>query len=194
MILASNNQGKINEVKEILSDVEIFSLKERGIDVIVLEDQDTFEENAIKKAREIFEIAGEPVIADDSGICICGLDNWPGVLSDRFLGENASTFEKNSALITKADETLYRSAFINCSFAYYDGTELIVISKTLDGKISTEKRGDNGFGFDEVFEISDGRTLAELTAFEKNLISPRKAALTELNKKIFLINSDENKF
>ena len=90
MILASNNKGKLEEIKKILSEYEIYSLKDKNIDVDVEEDQDTFIGNATKKAKEIYETAKEPVIADDSGLCVNALDGYPGVMTHRFLGDDAT--------------------------------------------------------------------------------------------------------
>lgn len=184
MIFASNNKGKIKEIQEILKEYEIKSLLDANIVIDVLEDCDTFEGNAIKKAKAIYEISKEATIADDSGLCIKELNNWPGVYSDRFLGEDATTSEKNSNLINRANETSDREAFINCTLVYYDGVELIVESAIIEGKIAKEKKGDNGFGFDEIFELADGRTLAQLSTNEKNEISARKGAANKLNKSL----------
>lgn len=81
MIIATNNQGKINEIKKIFHEYEINSLKEKGLNVDVLEDQDTFLGNAKKKAKEIYEIIHEETIADDSGLCIKALDGFPGIMT-----------------------------------------------------------------------------------------------------------------
>ena len=89
MIFASNNKNKIEQVKEYAGE-DIKGLKEAGIDIDVEEDGKTFEENAVKKAKEIFKIANVEVIADDSGLCIDALDGWPGVMTHRFLGEEAT--------------------------------------------------------------------------------------------------------
>ena len=96
MIVATNNQGKLKELKEILNSYELYSLKESNIDIDVEENQDTFYGNALKKAKEIYEISNIPVIADDSGLCITALDNWPGVLTHRFLWKQATDLERNS--------------------------------------------------------------------------------------------------
>ena len=104
MIVATNNEGKLKEIKDILSDYELFSLKDKNIDVEVEEDQDTFYGNAYKKAKDIYEIVREPVISDDSGLCIDILDNWPGVLTHRFLGENSTKDERNDYILEKIKE------------------------------------------------------------------------------------------
>lgn len=101
MIIATNNQGKIKEIKEIFPKEKLYSLKEKNIDLEVEEDQETFIDNAIKKAKEVFKVADEPIIADDSGLCITALDDFPGVLTHRFLGEQATDRERNEYLIKK---------------------------------------------------------------------------------------------
>ena len=184
MIVATNNEGKLKEIKDILSDYELFSLKDKNIDVEVEEDQDTFYGNAYKKAKDIYEIVREPVISDDSGLCIDILDNWPGVLTHRFLGENSTKDERNDYILEKMKEKTNRSAKVICNIVYYDGEHIIYGECILNGKISLEKRGDNGFGFDQIFELEDGRTLGELSSKEKNKISARYLALVDLKKKI----------
>ena len=184
MIVATNNEGKLKEIKDILSDYELFSLKDKNIDVEVEEDQDTFYGNAYKKAKDIYEIVREPVISDDSGLCIDVLDNWPGVLTHRFLGENSTKDERNDYILEKMKEKTNRSAKVICNIVYYDGEHIIYGEGILSGKISLEKRGDNGFGFDQIFELEDGRTLGELSSKEKNKISARYLALVDLKKKI----------
>lgn len=186
MILATNNKGKIAEVKSIFSDYEVYSLKEKNIFVDVEEDADSFYGNALKKAKEIHELTGEAVVADDSGICIGVLNDWPGVYTHRFMGEDATDIERNEAILEKmktyaGDE---RAAKVMCSMVYYDGTHIIVGEGILHGKISLVRRGENGFGFDDIFELENGKTLAELSSEEKNKISARYLALMDLKNKL----------
>ena len=186
MIFATNNKGKLKEIKEILSGYDVYGLNEKSIFIDVEEDKDSFYGNALKKATEIYEIAQEPVIADDSGLCIDVLNDWPGVMTHRFLGELASDSDRNDAILEKMknyskDE---RNAKVMCSIVYYDGSNTIVSEGILPGKISLEKRGNNGFGFDEIFELENGKTLAELSSVEKNLLSARYLAVNDLNEKL----------
>lgn len=183
MIVASNNKGKIEEIKSIL-DRDISSLKDKNINIDILEDGDTFIENATKKAKAIYELTHEEVIADDSGLSIDCLDGFPGVLTNRFLGDNATNEEKNDYLINEVNKHKDRSCKFICAIVYYNGKDLIEIEKALNGHISTHKRGNNGFGFDEIFELDNGKTLAELTTLEKNKISARYLALMELKERI----------
>lgn len=184
MIFASNNKGKITEVKSILKNYEILSLKECGVDIDVEEDKDSFYGNALKKAESIYQITNNPVIADDSGLCIDIFKNWPGVMTHRFLGECATDRERNKAILEKmknmtGDE---RNAKVVCCLVYFDGENKLAAYGTIKGKIATNMRGENGFGFDEIFEIESGKTLAELNSNEKNTLSARALAAEELNK------------
>lgn len=184
MILATNNKGKLKEIKEILTDYEIYSLNDKNIDIDVVEDADSFFGNAYKKAKEIFELTNEPVIADDSGLCINALNDFPGVLTHRFLGDNKTDEERNIELIKRADALSDRSAKVVCVLVYYDGKRTIVGEGILDGKISTTLRGENGFGFDPIFELPNGKTLAELSPLEKNKLSARYLAAIDLKEKL----------
>ena len=186
IVMATNNQGKLKEVREILKDYEILSLKDLACDIEVEEDQDTFEGNSLKKAKEISKLLKMPCIADDSGLCIEELNNFPGVLTARFLGEDATQEERNNYLINKLKGKENRQATVVTVMTYVNeekGQELIARGE-VNGNIAKEKRGNNGFGFDEIFEIENGKTLAELTSEEKNQISSRKIALINLKKKL----------
>lgn len=184
MIIATNNNGKLKEFKKIFNEYEISSLKEKKIDVEVLEDQDTFLGNARKKAKEIYEISHEATIADDSGLCIHSLNGFPGVMTHRFLGEEATDRMRNEYLIQEVNKYEDRSAQVICSLVYYDGDKFIEAEGVLDGFISTECRGTNGFGFDEIFELPNGLTLAELSPEEKNEVSARSLAIKNLKEKL----------
>ncbi len=184
MIIATNNKGKLEEIRKILTEYNIYSLKDKGINVDVDEDQDTFLGNAKKKAIEIYNIAHEEVIADDSGLCINALNGFPGVMTHRFLGEDASDIERNEYLINEVNKYSDRSAKVICNLVYYNGNDIIVGEGVLNGFISKTRRGENGFGFDEIFELSNGLTLAELSKEEKNEISARALAIKDLQKKL----------
>lgn len=183
MIFASNNKGKIKEIKSIFNEEEIISLKEANVDIEVAEDADSFYGNALKKAKEIFELTNIPVIADDSGICIDALNDWPGVLTHRFAGEEASDEERNNIIVNKLDNEPNKKAKVICNLIYYDGTNIIVGEGILKGNI-VSPRGTNGFGFDPIFELESGKTLAELTSEEKNITSARYLAALDLKRKL----------
>ena len=183
MIFASNNKGKIQEIKSIFKEEEILSLKEANIDIDVVEDADTFYGNALKKAKEIYKITNIPTIADDSGICIEALNNWPGVLTHRFAGEEATDEERNIIMLDKVNTQDNKNAKVICNLVYYDGTDIVVGEGILKGTI-VSPRGTNGFGFDPIFELESGKTLAELTSEEKNITSARYLAALDLKNKL----------
>lgn len=184
MIVATNNKGKIEEIKKILCDYEIYSLNDKGIDIDVVEDQDSFLGNATKKAMEVYNVLHEATLADDSGLCIDSLDGFPGVNTHRFLGEDASDEMRNEYLINEVNKYDNRSAEVICNIVYYDGENTIVGEGVLRGYISKQRRGSNGFGFDEIFELENGLTLAELSPEEKNKVSARALALSDLKNKL----------
>ena len=191
MILATNNKDKLEEIRKILTDYKIYSLKDKNINVDVEEDKDSFLGNAMKKAKEIYEISHEETIADDSGLCINCLDGFPGVMTHRFLGDDATDRMRNEYLINEVNKYEDRSAQVVCNLVYYDGEKEIVGEGVLNGFISTECRGNNGFGFDEIFELPNGLTLAELSFEEKNRISARSIAINALKKKLIKYKSNK---
>ena len=182
ILIATNNKGKIKEIKEILKEYELVSLEEIGCKIDVVEDKESFEGNAVKKAKEISEATNMPCIADDSGLCIDEFNGWPGVYTARFLGEDSTPRQRNEYILNKMkklkDEK--RKARVKCVVVYCEnGKETIAIGE-IEGKIAYNYRGKNGFGFDEIFELENGKTYAELTQKEKNKISHRKIALENL--------------
>ena len=192
MIFASNNKGKIKEIKSIFIDEEIISLKEANVDIEVEEDADSFYGNALKKAKEIYKITNIPVIADDSGICIDELDGWPGVLTHRFAGEEATDEERNQIMVDKVSIKDNKKAKVICNLVYYDGKNILIGEGIITGNI-VSPRGTNGFGFDPIFELDTGKTLAELTSEEKNITSARYLAALDLNKKLIELKKETSK-
>lgn len=186
IVIATNNVGKVKEIKEILNDYELLTLKDVGCDIEVEEDTDTFERNSLKKAKEISETLNMPCIADDSGLCIDIFDGWPGVYTARFLGENATQEDRNNAILEKMKnlKESERIARVICVMTYFENGKVIVGKGEIKGRISKEPRGDNGFGFDTIFELDNGKTYAELTGEEKNSLSHRKLALENLKKQL----------
>lgn len=183
MILATNNKGKLKEIKEIFDTYEIYSLKEKNIEIDVVEDANSFYGNAYKKAKKIYELTNEPVIADDSGICITALNDFPGVETHRFLGEEATDEDRNNEMVKRTKDLSDKSAKVICNLVYYDGENTLVGEGILEGTI-VEPRGDNGFGFDPIFELPNGKTLAELSSEEKNTVSARYLAAINLKEKL----------
>lgn len=184
IIVATNNSGKLREIKEILKDYEIIGLKDLNLDIKIIEDGKTFKENALKKAKEVFKATNIPSIADDSGLCIDALNGFPGINTARFLGESASDEDRNNYILEKMKDNKEseRTAEVICSIAYVDSKNEFVVEGVVKGKIPYQKRGNNGFGFDPIFELENGKTLAELEDFEKNNVSSRKIALEKLKE------------
>ncbi len=184
ILIATNNKGKLEEIKEILNGYNVVSLKDIGCKIEVEEDGKTFKENAIKKAKEISKITNMPCIADDSGLCIEVLNGWPGVHTARFLGERATYEDRNNYILEKMKNEKNRNAKVVCAIAYFYDEKEIVVTGEIQGRISKKARGENGFGFDSIFELESGKTLAELTSKEKNKISSRKIALEKLKEEL----------
>lgn len=185
IIIASGNKGKIKEAQEILKEFKVISIKELGIDIEVEEDKETFEGNAIKKAETIAkELNGKMCIADDSGIEIEYLDGFPGVRTKRW--HQGSDRERNLAILEKMQgvEKSNRKIDFITAIALSDGNKTICKKGIISGYVSESIRGDNGFGFDEIFELENGKTLAELSNKEKNEISARRIAIEEIRKEL----------
>lgn len=186
ILIATSNQGKVEEIKQILKEYEIISLKEIKCEIEIEEDGKTFEENAIKKACQTYEKVKIPCIADDSGIEIEKLNGWPGVKTARILGEEKSgneyARERNEYMLEKMKNIVgkkRKAKHITC-IAYCDENSIKVVRGEQEGYIATSPKGENGFGFDEIFELEDGRTMAEISKEEKNQISSRKKALEKI--------------
>lgn len=190
IILASNNQNKVKEVKAILDgmDIEVISLKEAGIDIDIEENGTTFEENALIKARAVCRLTGDVTMADDSGLEVDYLDGQPGVYSARFMGHDTSYDIKNKAIIDKLEgvEESSRSARFVAAVAvvFPDGRELVTRG-TMEGLIAREPAGENGFGYDPIVYLPEyGKTSAQLSPEQKNSISHRGKALKVMAEKL----------
>ena len=185
IVMASGNSGKIKEAQEILKEYKIIPMKELGINIDVEEDKETFIENATKKAETIAkELNDKMCLADDSGIEIESLNGFPGVHTKRWL--NGTDRERNLAILDKLQRVprdKRKIKFIT-AIALSDGNETISVEASIDGYVAESPRGENGFGFDEIFELENGRTLAELSNEEKNEISARRKALEKLAEKV----------
>jgi len=184
IILATRNQGKIKEFKELLSDFDIKfkSLLDFGSIPAVIEDGVTFEENAYKKAHETAKALGFPALADDSGLVVEALHGEPGVRSARYAGEQASDLENNLKLLENMKDKDNRKAAFECviSIAVPRGPALTYEGRC-EGEIAAELSGDQGFGYDPLFFYPPfKKTFASLSAIEKNRVSHRGRAMSEL--------------
>lgn len=185
LVFATGNQGKVNEFRQMLGDeFEIFSMKELGIDVEIVEDGKTFEENAVKKAKTVMEATGEMVLADDSGFEVDCLNKEPGIYSARYMGEDTPYSVKNAELIRRCEGVPEekRDARFVCviACAYPDGT-VDTATGVIEGKIAHEQRGEHGFGYDPIFFLPErGCTTGELLPEEKNQISHRGIAVRKM--------------
>ena len=181
IIFASNNKNKLKEIRSIFSNINILSLEDINFKIDIEEDKDTFYENALKKAKTIYNITNIPVIADDSGLCIEVLNNWPGVMTKRI--NNISDEERNKEIISRLKTFSNKKASVICSLVYYDGQRIIEGIGKVEGRI-VNPRGEYGFGFDPIFELENNKTLAELTENEKNSCSARYLACKNLLEKL----------
>ena len=185
LVFATGNQGKVNEFRQMLGDeYEIYSIKELGIDVDIVEDGKTFEENAVIKAKTVMEATGEMVLADDSGFEVDCLNKEPGIYSARYMGEDTPYSVKNAELIRRCEGVPEekRDARFVCviACAYPDGT-VDTATGVIEGKIAHEPKGENGFGYDPIFFLPErGCTTGELPPEEKNEISHRGIAIRKM--------------
>ncbi len=190
LILASKNAHKATEMQAILGNgIELVTLdKTVAADIDVIEDGATFEENAIKKATEIMQATGLATIADDSGLCVDALDGRPGIYTARFAGEGATDDENISKLIAELDgveESLRTARFVCVIALAVPNREVKTCRGECEGRILTEKQGENGFGYDPVFYVPEyEKSMAQLSAEVKNSISHRFRALNKLKENI----------
>lgn len=192
LIIASNNEHKIGEIKEILINfnLEILSLKEVGINVDVEENGTTFIENAHIKAIEIYKLLedGSMVMADDSGLMVDALGGEPGVYSARYAGEHGNDKKNNEKLLSnlKGVKLEDRKAKFVCAIELIiDEENIISVQGEAHGYISEELRGKKEFGYDPLFYVPEfNKTFAEMSSEEKNLISHRGKALKMLEKEL----------
>lgn len=185
IIIATNNQGKLREFRQMLEPLgyEPVSLKEAGIDIDVVEDGETFAENAHIKAQAIYELCHCPVLADDSGLEIDFLGGAPGIYSARYAGEDATDEDRMNKILSELEgvDTSMRTARFACALYCIidDETEYSVLG-TFSGFIGTEPMGENGFGYDPIFMVDEETSVAMLSDEEKNKISHRAEALRKL--------------
>lgn len=186
LIIATNNQGKVKEFKEMLSPLgfEPVSLKDAGIVIDINEDGETFEENAHIKAKAVYDICKCPVIADDSGLQVDFLDGAPGIYSARYAGEDATDEERCDKILSEldgVDESMRTARFVCALYCIIDDETEYSVLGTFEGYIGIEKIGENGFGYDPIFMV-DGESVAEMDSDKKNSMSHRANALKKLTE------------
>jgi XTP/dITP diphosphohydrolase len=183
LVLASNNPGKIREFRDLLENqVEIVSLADLGLESPE-ETGVTFEDNAAIKARFLHEHTGDVTLADDSGLEVAGLNGAPGVRSARYAGDQHSDSDNRALLLRtlSADPSLDRAARFVAAIVLIDWEgNAHTVRGTCEGAITMDERGTNGFGYDPIFELPSGQTMAELTSDQKGAISHRGQAVREI--------------
>jgi XTP/dITP diphosphohydrolase len=196
VFLASRNAKKLAEMRRILAQhmpgVEVLGLDDVASYDEPVEDQPTFEGNALLKAQAGLTATGLPSIADDSGLCVDALNGMPGVLSARWSGTPKSDTRNNTLLLQQLadvpDER--RGAHFTCAVAFCaSGLDPVVVEGRMDGRVIRETRGSGGFGYDVLFEANEqpGRTTAELDPDDKDAISHRGRALRAIAPQIAVL-------
>jgi len=204
IVLATRNKHKVEEIKQIIkiyldeklySNLEILSISDFDGVPEIEEDGKTFEENALKKAREVYKFTGLPSISDDSGIEVDFLNGEPGVFSARYAGESATDEENNRKLLKLLDGVPVerRTARFRCVIAYVDGEVEKTFEGVVEGKIAFQPRGTGGFGYDPLF-IPNGfdLTYAEMPRDLKNKISHRSRAVKKFVEFLIPILQKQN--
>ncbi len=196
MIAATGNLHKMQEINEILSGsgIHLITMKDAGLDIDIIEDGKTFEENALIKARAVAQASGKMAIADDSGLVVDAMNGEPGIHSARWMGYDTPYDVKNREIIRIVDEACgkedgsipgpKRSARFVCAVAvvWPDGRERTATG-IMEGRINTQISGENGFGYDPIFFLPEyGMTSAQISAEEKNRISHRGKAFTKIRE------------
>lgn len=187
LLIASNNQHKIDEIKQILGNKfeQILSLSEAGIVCDPEENGKTFLDNALIKVRAVAKLTDMPVLGDDTGLCVDALNGAPGVHSARFAGDHDNAKNRAKLLYELQDETNRKAHFSTAVALLYPDGRLVTAEGRVDGEILHTEVGTNGFGYDSLFYCNEiGKTFAEATAEEKNAVSHRGRALQNLANKL----------
>lgn len=188
LVVATRNKGKILEINALLAGVvdQVSSAADFSGFPETVEDGATFEENALKKAREAARFSGQPALADDSGLVVDALNGRPGVYSARFAGDDADDSANNARLLDECRDVVdeHRQAAFVCVLAFVtpEGVERIFTGK-VSGRILRVPRGEGGFGYDPLFLVDGfGRSMAELELAEKNAVSHRAQAFMKFRE------------
>jgi XTP/dITP diphosphohydrolase len=188
IVLATNNKNKVKEFKEILKDspIQIKCLQDYGPLPEAVEDGETFDDNAYKKAFHYARVLGVPCLADDSGLMVDALDGKPGVYSARYAGEKATDRENSDKLLREMEGKDNRKAHFVCVLSLATpGGPALTYEGRCDGEITTQRRGESGFGYDPVFFYPElGKTFAEISMEQKSKVSHRGRAMAEFAAEI----------
>lgn len=186
LVLASSNEHKIIEFKQIFKGYEIVPMSDFGFNDDIVEDGKTFFENALIKAKAVSAFLKEknieyPVIADDSGLCVHALNNEPGIYSARYAGDHDINANRKKVL-DKLKDKEDRSAHFNCTIVMYMPNDDCIFAEGItEGVITTEVRGESGFAYDSLFLSNElGKTFAEASSKEKNKVSHRGRAIKNI--------------
>ena len=197
VVIATHNKDKLKELKKGFSTltidlVDLFSFPEVGE---IIEDGKTLKENALIKAKAVYDITGLPAIADDTGLEVEALGGKPGVFTARFAGENCSYSDNVNKMlkVMKNIKKSERGAIFKTVMAFYDGKEELFAEGFVKGIITENKKGLAGFGYDPIFYVvEEGKTFAEMTIEQKNIISHRGRAIKNLLPKLNLYFNTKN--
>ena len=185
VVIATHNRDKMKEIQGAISDLgwEVISLYDFPKIGEIEENGKTLEENALIKAREVFKKTGLPTISDDTGLEVDALDGAPGVYTARYAGENCSYSDNVNKMLKDMNKVPMpnRGATFKTVMVFKDENKELIVEGIVKGKISRESRGDDGFGYDPIFYVTEyDKTFAEMTMSEKNKISHRGNAINHL--------------
>lgn len=182
LIFATNNQHKVEEIKEVVGDsYNIISLKEAGIDIDIPEPYDTLRENAVTKAETIYNLTGKDCFSEDTGLEVTALGGEPGVKSARYAGDGRSFLDNIDKLLLKLEGQENREAFFETVICLIIGGEKFIFEGVCKGAIALEINGVSGFGYDPVFIPEDHeKTFAQMSSAEKITMSHRTKAMQKL--------------
>lgn len=194
IVVASNNKGKLSEIRSILGDkYDIVSLSDIGLDIDIEETGTTFEANAMLKAKAVFDLSGIATLADDSGLEVEFLGGKPGVYSARYAGDHSDQANIDKLLNELVGVEDRRARFVSAVVLYSGADNIISVRGVTSGKILTSREGCGGFGYDPIFFSDDlGKSFGLASEDEKNSVSHRGRALSalcdQLEKSTHIIN------
>jgi len=182
ILIATHNPDKLKELEELVNPLKLrlHFLRELPGFYPTEEDQETLQKNAMKKALEAAKYSGLITLADDTGLFIEALNGAPGIMSARFAGNSCSYSDNRQKVLRLLQNIQIRKAYFKTAVALSAPDGIIAVTEgRLEGEITTEERGNNGFGYDSIFAVN-GKTYAEMNADEKNRLSHRALAIKSL--------------